>query len=60
MKQVGENAWAFMSEQERQKKIMQLRMEERKLRSEGKMDEAAKLLSSLFENNEGRLHIIYF
>ncbi|XP_071784125.1 uncharacterized protein [Asterias amurensis] len=45
MKQVGEADWARLSERERQAKLMKLKLQERKLRQEGKYDEASALLS---------------
>ncbi|XP_038068700.1 trichohyalin-like isoform X2 [Patiria miniata] len=44
MKQVGEAEWARLSERERQGKLMKLKLQERKMRQEGKYDEAAALL----------------
>lgn len=41
---MGDADWAKLSERERQQKIMQLRLQERKLRKEGKIDEASALL----------------
>ncbi|KAJ8047726.1 hypothetical protein HOLleu_06793 [Holothuria leucospilota] len=46
MKQMGDADWAKLSERERQAKLMKLRLEERKLRQEGKFDEAAALLGN--------------
>ncbi|XP_022097553.1 trichohyalin-like isoform X2 [Acanthaster planci] len=44
MKQIGEAEWAVLSEKERQVRLVKLRLEERRLRQEGKYDEAAALL----------------
>ncbi|XP_071961658.1 uncharacterized protein [Antedon mediterranea] len=43
-KQAGEGEWAKLSEQERQKRLMKLKLEERRLRKEGKLDELQALL----------------
>lgn len=53
MKQFGEKEWQKLSEQERQRKIMEMKMKERKLRQEGKHDEAAALMASLIKSEEG-------
>ncbi|CAH1784103.1 unnamed protein product [Owenia fusiformis] len=50
MKQFGEAEWGRMSEQERQRQLMKMKLEERRLRKEGKFDEAAALLSQLADN----------
>ena len=44
MKEFGESAWRSMSEQERQRLLMKKKLEERRLRREGKMDELSRLL----------------
>jgi len=41
---LGDAEWAALSERERQQKLMKLKLEERRLRQEGKMDELARLL----------------
>ncbi|XP_077983007.1 uncharacterized protein LOC144437842 isoform X2 [Glandiceps talaboti] len=47
--EMGEAEWKRLSEKERQAKIMKLKMEERRLRKEGKYDEAAKLLGDVIK-----------
>ncbi|XP_032219683.2 trichohyalin [Nematostella vectensis] len=47
-KQLGDSEWALLSEQERQRRLMQLKLEEKRLRREGKMDELARLLGEGF------------
>ena len=42
--QLGESNWNRMSETERQRKIFSLKLRERQLRKEGKIDEANALL----------------
>ena len=54
MKQSGEAEWAALSERERQARLLKLKREEKRLRREGKMDEAAALLDSLKDQEEGR------
>ncbi|PFX16028.1 hypothetical protein AWC38_SpisGene19720 [Stylophora pistillata] len=44
MKQMGDAEWAALSERERQAKLLKLKLQERKLRQEGKLDEASRLL----------------
>lgn len=44
MKQMGAAEWAALSERERQAKLLKLKLQERKLRQEGKLDEASRLL----------------
>ncbi|XP_076812765.1 uncharacterized protein LOC143459471 isoform X1 [Clavelina lepadiformis] len=51
MRELGEENWRRMSERERQKKLMQMKMEEMRLRKEGKMDELARLLGDSFKND---------
>eukprot|EP00057_Strongylocentrotus_purpuratus_P011445 XP_011665919.1 PREDICTED: trichohyalin isoform X2 [Strongylocentrotus purpuratus] len=50
MKQMGEGEWARLSEKERQLRLMKLKLEERRLRQEGKMDEAAALLGDALKS----------
>ena len=56
--QIGEADWAAMSEKERQARIMKLRLQERKLRQEGKIDEATALLTQGIKNQEGMLGLL--
>ena len=44
MKQMGDAEWAALSERERQAKLLKLKLQERKLRQEGKLDEASRLV----------------
>ena len=44
MKQVGAAEWASLSERERQAKLLKLKLQERKLRQEGKLDEASRFV----------------
>lgn len=45
MKQMGDAQWAALSERERQAKLLKLKLQERKLRQEGKLDEAARCVA---------------
>lgn len=54
MKQVGEEEWRRLSEQERQKRLAEMKLKERRLRQEGRMDEAAGLLGGLAETEQGK------
>lgn len=44
---MGEAEWKNLSEQERQRKLIELKLKEKKLRKEGKYDEAAALLGNV-------------
>ena len=50
---MGEDEWNKLSDQEKQRKIVELKMKEKKLREEGKMDEAVALFDKLMDNDEG-------
>ncbi|XP_035826163.1 uncharacterized protein LOC101847194 [Aplysia californica] len=52
MKEMGEGDWNRLSELERQKKLLELKMKEKRLRREGKMDEVAALLGQFLDDNE--------
>nr|XP_039263423.1 trichohyalin-like isoform X2 [Styela clava] len=52
MKQLGDKAWGELSERERQERLFKLKMEERRLRKEGRYDELAKLLGEAFADDE--------
>lgn len=45
-KQLGESEWQRLSELERQKKMMELKLKERQLRREGKFDEISQILGT--------------
>jgi hypothetical protein len=55
MKKVGEAEWTALPKRERQDRLLKLKTEEKRLRMEGKMDEAAALLGSVDGQEEGRL-----
>ena len=46
MKQVGDAEWAALSERERQIRLVKLKLQEKKLREEGRINEAARYLPS--------------
>ena len=54
MKEHGDRQWNMLSEKERQRKLIQLKMKERRLRKEGKMDEIAELIGKHLENEKSR------
>ena len=58
MNQVGEAEWNRMNERERQRKLMEIKMQERRLREEGKLDEAKELLKGLIDAEQGNISII--
>lgn len=51
-KQMNDAEWAQLSEQERQARLTKLKLMERRLRKEGKYDEAAALLGDAMKNSE--------
>ena len=52
MKQYGVSEWANMTERERQAKLLKVKMQERRLKQEGKNEEAAALLNKLSGETE--------
>ncbi|XP_070559138.1 trichohyalin-like isoform X2 [Ptychodera flava] len=52
MKQLGEAEWANLTEKERQAQLMKMKLEEKRLRQEGKYDEAAALLGESLQNEQ--------
>lgn len=46
---LGDAEWAALSEQERQKRLVKLKLEERRLRKEGQADDLQRLLGEGFE-----------
>lgn len=46
---IGDAEWAKLSEQERQAKLIKMRLEQKRLLKEGKLDEAARLLGDGFK-----------
>ena len=52
MKEHGEREWAEMSEKQRQKKLIELKVKERRLRKEGKMWDIANIIGSHLENEK--------
>lgn len=51
-KQVGAAEWARLSEQERQTRLAKLKLQERRLRQQGRFDDAAALLGEGLKNAE--------
>ena len=49
-KQLGDAEWALLSEQERQARLTKMKLLEKRLRREGKYDEAAKLLGDAMKD----------
>ena len=49
--QIGENNWNNMSERERQRRLMELKLKERQLRRDGKYDELATLLGTWLDHS---------
>ncbi|GFS04525.1 trichohyalin-like [Elysia marginata] len=52
IREMGEADWSRLSDLERQKKLLELKMRERRLRREGKMDELAGLLGNFAEDSD--------
>jgi len=59
MKEHGESEWNRLSEKQRQQKLIELKLRERQLRREGRMDEIANLIGAHLENEKGRHGIMY-
>lgn len=51
-KQMSDAEWAKLSEQERQARLTKLKLMERRLRKEGKYDEAAALLGDALKHSD--------
>lgn len=51
-KQMGAADWARLSEQERQARLAKLKLQERRLRQQGRFDDAAALLGEGLKNAE--------
>lgn len=58
-KQLGESEWQRLSELERQKKMMELKLKERQLRREGKFDEISQILGIPLCWIEFELHVLF-
>ncbi|KAL3852521.1 hypothetical protein ACJMK2_016149, partial [Sinanodonta woodiana] len=58
IKEYGEQEWNKLTEIERQRKLVRMKLKERKLRKEGKLDMAAGILSD-YEQNEKLLEEIF-
>lgn len=61
---MGEDEWNKLSDAEKQRRIVELKMKERKLRQEGNVEEAAAIFEKVLENDECRilapdLHFFY-
>ncbi|XP_074646022.1 uncharacterized protein LOC141902273 [Tubulanus polymorphus] len=50
MQQAGDTEWNRLSEKERQARLIKLKLEEKKLRHEGREDEAVSLISNMLQN----------
>ena len=51
-KQMGAAEWARLSEQERQARLAKMKLQERRLRQQGRFDDAAALLGEGLKNAE--------
>ncbi|XP_078596993.1 uncharacterized protein LOC144873475 isoform X1 [Branchiostoma floridae x Branchiostoma japonicum] len=51
-KQMGEAEWALLSEQERQARLIKMKLEQRKLRQEGRQEEADAILAQLLKDQQ--------
>ena len=49
--QLGDAAWEAMTSQERQRHLVKLKLQNRKLRAEGRLEEANELLGGLLEDS---------
>jgi hypothetical protein len=59
MKQAGDVEWNQLSEKERQARLIKLKMEEKRLRQEGRMNEASELIAGLLENEQGYFFLFF-
>ena len=59
LKKLGEKEWTALSEQERQRRITQIKKQERRLRLQGKHDEVARLFQALTISENGDLFMIF-
>lgn len=59
MNEMGEADWLRLTDLERQKKILEFKRKERRLRREGKFDEAASLLSQFEKQTNGKENKIF-
>eukprot|EP00111_Clytia_hemisphaerica_P002852 TCONS_00008039-protein len=50
-KQMGASKWAEMNERERQRELLKLKLQQKKLQQEGKIDEASRLMGNLLKND---------
>lgn len=50
-KQMGDLQWAALNEQERQRQLMKIKLEQRKLKQEGKQDEATRIMNDLLKQD---------
>ncbi|CAH1265139.1 MAB21L2 [Branchiostoma lanceolatum] len=51
-KQMGEAEWSLLSEQERQARLIKMKLEQRKLRQEGRQEEADAILAQLLKDQQ--------
>ena len=49
MNECGKKEWAELSEEERQRRLMQKKLEERRCRQEGRMDQLGRILGQAFK-----------
>lgn len=59
IKQMGEAEWAALSERDRQRRLLKLKLEEKKLRQQGRYDEAAALLGQLLQHETGKKYFLF-
>lgn len=52
---MSEDEWNKLSDSEKQKRIVELKMKERKLRQEGNVEEAAAIFEKVLENDECKI-----
>lgn len=53
MRQIGADEWLRLSEKERQARLVKIKLQEKRLRQEGKFEEANALLGQAIQNQEG-------
>ena len=59
MKQIGADEWNRLSERDRQRHLVRIRVEERRLRQEGRVDEVAVMLEQHLHNQQGTNQLMW-
>jgi len=52
IKEIGEDNWNKLSDEEKQRRMVEIKLKEKRLREEGRVEEATQLYGDLSEDNE--------